>query len=180
MADNPVAYWRLDETNDTSVVLDDAKKFRRRLFRSHRHVYLWLSHRDSARDRCRHSRGTNSAIVTIPYALELNPVTTPWSYEFWIQPTSQDVNNFHTPISAEGNQNSGVNLSGWNIYQHVAGVWTWNIYNGGNGGSFTSEFTDNPIGPGEWYHMVLTDDTTNMNWYSNGRLAPALTTSASA
>jgi len=110
--------------------------------------------------------------------LELNPVTGPWSVEFWIQPTSLDPNNFHTPISSEGNQNAGANLTGWNIYQHVAGVWTWNIFNGGGGGSFTSEFTDNPIVAGEWYHMVLTDDGTNMVWYSNNRRVFSTTVSA--
>jgi len=168
MADSPVGYWRLDETNTSTTALDAVGSFDGTYFALDPDLtYQYPSGIPHEIDTAIHV--TNSATVTIPYALELNPVTGPWSVEFWIQPTSQDVNNFHTPISSEGNQNSGNNLSGWNIYQHVAGVWTWNIYSGGSGGSFTSEFTDNPIVSGKWYHMVLTDDGTNMVWYSNNR-----------
>jgi hypothetical protein len=71
----------------------------------------------------------------------------------------------------------GTTLFGWNVYQHIASVWTWNVFNGGGGGSFSSEFTDNPIVPGQWYHMVLTDDLTTMRWYSNGRLVLTLSRS---
>jgi len=169
-ADKPVAYWRLDETNTAATVAADSTG-------SFDGTYSWQGTdltfgypSGIPHDTDTGIHVTNTAIVTIPYALEFNPVSGPWSYEFWIQPTSLDPVNFHTPISSEGNQNSGANLTGWNIYQHPAGVWTWNIYSGGSGGSFTSEFTDNPIVPGTWYHMVLTDDGTNMNWYSNDRL----------
>lgn len=171
MADNPVAFWRLDEKSGTNA-LDTAGSFDG----AYSYVgsdlsYSYPSGVPHDTDTAIHV--TNTAIVTIPYALEINPVSGPWSYEFWIQPTSLS-GNFITPISSEGNTivggvYSGL-LSGWNIYQHVANVWTWNIFNGGPNGSFTSEFTDNPIVPGTWYHMVLTDDGTNMNWYSNNRL----------
>jgi len=171
MADKPVAYWRLDETNGSTVALDTVGSFDGAYQYSGSDLtFGYPSGIPHETDTAIHV--TNTAIVTISYALELNPVTGPWSYEFWIQPTSLDTNNnFHAPISSEGNQNSGANLTGWNIYQYPgANVWTWNIYNGGSGGSFTSEFTDDPIVPGTWYHMVLTDDGTNMNWYSNNRL----------
>jgi Concanavalin A-like lectin/glucanases superfamily len=168
MADHPVAYWRLDETSGSTTALDTAGSFDGAYSYSGSDLtFGYPSGIPHESDTGIHV--TNSATVTIPYALELNPVSGPWSYEFWIQPTSLS-GNFPTPISSEGNQNSGVNLTGWNIYQHSANVWTWNIYNGGPNGSFSSEFTDNPIVPGTWYHMVLTDDGTNMNWYSNDRL----------
>ena len=164
MGDRPIGYWRLDETNTSLTALDAVGSFDGTYFALDPDLtYNYTSGIPHEIDTGIHV--TNTATMTVPYALELNPVTGPWSVEFWIQPTSLDVNNFHTPISSEGNQNSGNNLSGWNIYQHVAGVWTWNIYNGGSGGSFTSEFTDNPIVPGKWYHMVLTDDGTNMVWF---------------
>jgi hypothetical protein len=177
MADSPVAYWRLDETNGTTGALDAAGSFDGVYSAAGTDLtFGYTNGIPHEMDTAIHV--TNTAIVTIPYALELNPVSGPWSVEFWIQPTSLDPVNFHTPISFEGNQNFGANLTGWNIYQHVAGVWTWNIYNGGGGGSFTSEFTDNPIVPGKWYHMVLTDDGTNMVWYSNNRLVFSTTVKA--
>ncbi len=176
MADKPVGYWRLDETNSPTA-FDAVGSFDGTYFFAGSDLTSgYPSGIPHEIDPAIHV--TSTATVTVPYALELNPVTGPWSVEFWIQPTSLDPNNFHTPISSEGNQNSGANLTGWNIYQHVAGVWTWNIYNGGSGGSFTSEFTDSPIVPGKWYHMVLTDNGTNMVWYSNGRLVFSTTVAA--
>jgi len=171
MADNPVAYWRFDETSGTTA-LDTAGSFDGTYsYVGSDLTYGYPSGIPHDTDTAIHV--TNTAVVTIPYALEINPVSGPWSYEFWIQPTSLS-GNFITPISSEANPlvggvYSGL-LSGWNIYQHVANVWTWNIFNGGPNGSFSSEFTDNPIVPGTWYYMVLTDDGTNMNWYSNNRL----------
>ena len=169
-ADKPVAYWRLDETNTSATIAADSAGSFDGTYSAVGTDLTFGYPSGIPHDTDTGIHVTNTAIVTVPYALELNPVSGPWSYEFWIQPTSLDPVNFHTPISSEGNQNSGANLTGWNIYQHTAGVWTWNIYSGGSGGSFTSEFTDNPIVPGTWYHMVLTDDGTNMDWYSNDRL----------
>ncbi len=174
MADNPVAFWRLDETAGATNAIDVAGSFDGTYSGS---VLTFGYPTGVPNDTDTAIHVTNSAIVTIPYALELNPVSGPWSYEFWIQPTSLS-GNFPAPISSEGNPNMGANLYGWNIYQHNANVWTWNIYNGTPNGSFTSEFTDNPIVPGTWYHMVLTDDGTNMNWYSNDRFVFSTTAAA--
>jgi hypothetical protein len=170
-ADHPVAFWRLDETTGSTTAFDSVGSFDGTYSAvSPDLTFGYPTGVPHDIDTAIHV--TNTATVTIPYALELNPVTGPWSYEFWIQPTSLDPILFHTPISSEGNpNNAGTALTGWNIYQYPgADVWTWNIYHGGGTGSFTSEFTDNPIVPGTWYDMVLTDDGTNMNWYSNGRL----------
>ena len=177
MADSPVAYWRLDETNGSAIAADSVGSFDGGY--SSVGTDLTFGYPTGIpKDIDTAIHVTNSAIVSVPYALELNPVTGPWSYEFWIQPTSLS-GNFPAPISSEGNPgNAGANLTGWNIYQHQANVWTWNIYNGGANGSFTSEFADNPIVPGTWYHMVLTDDGTNMVWYSNNRLVFSTTHSA--
>jgi hypothetical protein len=168
VADNPVGYWRLDETNGTTAT-DAVGSFDGTYLGSPSdYVFGYPTGIPHETDPAIHI--TNSANVSIPYALELNPVTGPWSYEFWILATSQNLTNYETPISSEGNLNhAGTTLSGWNIYQHVAGYWTWNIYNLGGNGSFTSEFVDHPV-TGVWYHMVLTDDLTTFRWYSNNRL----------
>ena len=171
MADSPVAYWHFDEANGATTALDAAGSFDGQYLYTPPDLTFGYPSGvpNNANDTAIHL--TNTAIVTIPYALELNPVSGPWSYEFWLQPTSVDPNNFHTPISSMANPNfTGLTFSGWNIYVHVASYWTWNIFNGGPNGSFTSEFVDHPVVPGEWYYMVLTDDGTNMNWFVNNRL----------
>ncbi|MGA9777554.1 MAG: LamG-like jellyroll fold domain-containing protein [Verrucomicrobiia bacterium] len=174
MADNPVAFWRLDEKSGTTA-LDDAGSFDGTYsYVGSDLTYGYPSGIPHDTDTAIHV--TNTAIVTIPYALELNPVTGPWSYEFWIQPTSLDPSNFHTPIASLANPIVGGLyadlLSGWNIYQYPGvptSYWTWVIYNGTGSGAFNSDFAVNPE-PGTWYYMVLTDDGTNMNWYVNGSL----------
>lgn len=180
MADSPVGYWRLDESNGTptgSIALDTAGSFDGTY--SYAGSDLTFDYPTGIPHELDPSiHVTNTAIVTIPYALELNPVSGPWTYEFWLKPTSQDTVNFHTPVSSEANPNMGANLTGWNIYQHIQSYWTWNIFNGGPNGSFTSEFVDHPVVPGQWYHMVLTDDGTNMVWYSNDRVVLATTVNA--
>jgi Concanavalin A-like lectin/glucanases superfamily len=171
MAGNPVAYWHFDESSGATTALDAAGSFDGQYLYTPPDLTFGYPSGipNNSIDTAIHV--TNTAIVTIPYALELNPVTGPWTYEFWIQPTSVDPVNFHTPISSQANPNfTGLTLSGWNIYLHPASYWTWNIFNGGPNGSFTSEFVDHPIVPGEWYYMVLTDDGTNMNWFVNNRL----------
>jgi len=174
MADNPVAFWRLDEKNGTNA-LDTAGSFDGTYsYVGSDLTYSYPSGVPHDTDTAIHV--TNTAIVTIPYALELNPVSGPWSYEFWIQPTSLDPSNFHTPIASLANPIVGGLyadlLSGWNIYQYPGvpiSYWTWVIYNGTASGSFNSDFAGNPV-PGTWYYMVLTDDGTNMNWYVNDSL----------
>jgi hypothetical protein len=187
MADDPVAFWRLDESTGATNVVDDAGSFDGSYVVTTGILnFGYPSGVPHDTDTAIHIFETNSVVnnsvsgayATIPYALELNPVSGPWSYEFWIQPTSLDSTDFRVPIASEGDQNMGALVTGWNIYQHVAGVWTWNIFGGSFPGSFSSEFTDNPIVPGQWYHMVLTDDTTNMVWYSNDRLVLSTTTAA--
>jgi hypothetical protein len=175
MADNPVAYWHFDEPNASTTALDAAGSFDGSyLYTAPDLTFGYPSGiPNNSIDTAIHL--TNTAIVTIPYALELNPVSGPWSYEFWLQPTSVDPNNFHTPIASMANPDlaglpTGFTFSGWNIYVHTASYWTWNIFNGGPNGSFTSEFVDHPVVPGQWYYMVLTDDGTNMNWFVNNRL----------
>ncbi len=176
-ADSPVAYWRLDESTGSTNALDSVGSFDGAYSSLGTDLtFGYPTGIPSDIDTGIHV--TNSATVTIPYALELNPVTGPWSYEIWIQPTSQDSANFHTPLSSLASENAGANKNGWNIYQHPSSYWTWNIFNGFPPGSFSSEFVDHPVVPGTWYHMVLTDDGTNMTWYVNNRLV--LTVSVSS
>jgi hypothetical protein len=176
MADSPVAYWRLDETNTSTNALDTAGSFDGAYSSAGTDLtFGYPSGIPHEIDTAIHV--TNTATVTIPYALELNPVTGPWSVEFWIQPTSLDPNNFHTPISSQYNNLAGT-VTGWNLYQRPESLWAWNLFNGGLPGSFSGEFTDFPLVAGRWYHMVLEDDGTNLLWYSNNRLVLSTTVAA--
>jgi hypothetical protein len=119
---------------------------------------------------------TGGAVVTIPYALELNPVTGPWSAEVWVSPASTDGANFRSVFSALDNRFAGTHDYGWNIYQYadVGGYWTLNMYNGGGSGTFASDFTHHPFVLNSWYHMVIADDLTTVRYYVNNVLVVTL------
>jgi hypothetical protein len=175
VADHPVAYWRLDEPDGSTNAVDVVGSFTGTYTTN-------ISAAGPAPEIIYQVPGappndTNTAVsvsgggvVTIPYALELNPVTGPWSFEAWIKPSSLDSGNFRSPYSSMWNSDFGGHIFGWNIYQHPSGYWTFNAFNGGPNGSFTTEFNDHPLNTNEWYYMVITDDLTNLNYYVNSVL----------
>jgi hypothetical protein len=112
-------------------------------------------------------RLTDGATVQIPYALEINPVSGPWSVEAWINPATQQ-GDFATVMSSMYVVPGSI--SGWNLYQHAASAWTMNLFNGGTGGSFNSDFFDIPLVTNSWYHVVIADDFTIVRFYVNGVL----------
>jgi hypothetical protein len=172
VADGPVAYWRLDEPDGSLTATDVVGSFDGEYQALGFFTYgvpTGIPHETNLAVNI-----NGGAVVSIPYALELNPVTGPWSAEAWVKPASLDPGNFRTVFSSMWNSDSGGHLFGWNIYQHVAGVWTLNMYNGGGGGSFVSDFVHNPIVPNTWYHMVITDDLTNIRFYVNNVLVVIL------
>jgi len=166
VADHPVAYWRLDESSGATAV-DAVGSFDGTYASSGSDLtFGYPTGIPHGSDPAIHI--TNSATVTVPYALELNPVTGPWSAEFWLQPTSQDPGNFRTPISSEGSVPG--HIYGWNIYQHVASAWTMSLFNGGVAPGFFSDFADIPLINNKWYYIVVTDDLTTLRFYVNNSL----------
>jgi hypothetical protein len=161
-ADDPVAYWRLNEPDGSFTAVDAVGSFDGTYsFRTG----LILSTNGIPLDTDKGVRLTGGGVVSIPYALELNPVTGPWSVEAWINPALQP-NDFATAFSSmyvvPGH------IYGWNLYQHAASAWTMNLFNGGFGGSFNSDFFDLPLVIGSWYHVVLSDDLTTVRFFVNG------------
>ena len=172
-ADDPVAYWRLDEPDGSAVATDAVGSFDGS-YDVNSGAFVYASPTGIPHETDTAINLTGGAVVTIPYALELNPVTGPWTAEAWVMPASLDPGNFRTVFSSMWNSDSGGHLFGWNVYQHVAGVWTLNMYNGGAGGSFTSDFVHNPIVTNTWYHMVITDDLISIRYYVNNALVVTL------
>lgn len=169
VADGPVAYWRLDEPNGSSTATDAVGSFDG-AYNDLAGTFTFGATNGIPRETNAGLGITGGAVVTIPYALELNPVTGPWSAEAWVKPASFDPANFRTVFSSMWNSDFGGHLFGWNVYQHVAGVWTLNMYNGTGGGSFTSDFVHDPILTNSWYHMVITDDLTTIHFFVNNEL----------
>ncbi len=191
MADDPVAYWRLDEPAGSTVAIDSAGSFDGAYDNSKGAITFGIPggvphDSDTAVDLS----DTNTAnigqggVVSIPYALELNPFG-PWSAEAWVRPDSNDANgNFRTVMSSLYNYNYSTAVYGWVIYQHPnggQGAWTLGLFNGSGGPSyFGSDFGHIPLTPGSWYYLALTDDGTNIQLYVNGVPGSAQTTVAAS
>lgn len=168
VADDPVAYWRLDEPSGAGVAVDAVGSFDG-AYNQLAGTFTYGATTGIPRETDGAIGLTGGAVVSVPYALELNPTTGPWSVEAWVQPASL-AGEFRTVFSSMFNPDFSAHVSGWNVYQHPERVWTLNIFNGGSANTFVSDFAHNPIVPGSWYHMVITDDRTTMRFYVNGLL----------
>jgi hypothetical protein len=169
VGDHPVAYWRVDESSGTTAV--DAVGSFDGTYAGTDLTFGYPTGIPNATDPAIHI--TNFTTATIPYALELNPVSGPWSAECWLQPTSQN-SDFHTPLGSEGSVPG--QIYGWNIYQHNASAWTMALFPGtGVSPGFFSDFFDIPLVLGKWYHLVIVDDLTTISFYVNNTVRSSAT-----
>jgi hypothetical protein len=176
-ADNPVAFWQLNETADNwsgGTVAEDAVG-------SFDGAYTPNSGTITYGAASGVPYGTNTAVtlaggatIQVPWAPELNPDTA-WSVETWLNPSSLSANggDYRVVLSSEYNdQLAGYAYNGWYIYQEPGNIFAL-VPQPGNG-----FITAGPIDPangnqlvaGNWYHLVVTDDTTNWNIYINSVL----------
>jgi Concanavalin A-like lectin/glucanases superfamily len=110
---------------------------------------------------------TPGATVQIPWAPELNP-DIPWSVETWIQPNSISGSDYRVVLSSEYNVYPNP-YSGWYIYQQPSQTFSF-VPQPGN--QFITVFSPTVVA-NNWYHLVVTDDGSNFNFYINGVLAVA-------
>jgi len=183
-ADKPVAFWQLNEPNGSSTAIDAVGSFDG--------TYTFAV-TNSVPDTSTILYGvtggvpndTNTAVglvsttpgigsgaggtIQIPWAPELNP-DIPWSVETWVQPTSLGNNggDYRLVLSSAYNEGDGAGpVSGWYIYQQPNGTFAF-VPQPAN--AFVSVGS---IAVGNWYHLVVTDDGTNFNFYINGVLGTA-------
>jgi hypothetical protein len=162
LADDPVAYWRLDEPDGSETAIDAVGSFDGTYAAG---AGVLESTNGIPVDTNPALRLMGGGTVSIPYALELNPVSGPWSFEAWIKPAIQP-GDFATAFSSM--RVAPGQIFGWNLYQHAASAWTMNLFNGGTGGSFNSDFFDIPLVIDAWYHVIIADDLTTVRFFVNG------------
>lgn len=177
-ADHPVGYWELNEPNGSSTAIDAVGSFDGTY-----DLAVTNGITDTSSVLFGEPGGVpndaNTAIalvsptpglggtVQVPWAPELNP-DIPWSVETWVQPASLGANggDYRVVLSSEYNEYP-FPYSGWYMYQQPSGSFAF-VPQPGN-----AFITAGSITPGNWYHLVVTDDGTNFNFYINGVLATA-------
>ena len=167
MADNPMAFWRLDETNGTTAF--DAAG-------AHDGAYSGSMTRGAGgalpkvADFCVHFTGGG---VQVPYTPVLNP-NGAFSVEFWANP---DTTSTYVPMASQ--YRAGSARDGWAFYDYNDGN-SWELQLGNANG--VSHYAYNgPPAPqaGTWYQVCMVWDGTNtLSLYSENNLVGRNTTVA--
>jgi hypothetical protein len=186
-ADQPVAFFRLDEPTNSMTATDAVGSFDATYNNTLGPIDWALpTGVPNDTDLAAAFYDPQSALIgqggvlDIPYALELNPWGT-WSFEGWFRPDSQDPNNFRTVVSSMVNSNYSAAVYGWVIYQHPASAFTLVLFNGTGGpATFISDFGHIPLDIGSWYHLVLVNNGSTIQLYVNGVAGSASGPSTSA
>ena len=108
--------------------------------------------------------GTNT---TIPFQAGLNPVaTSPFTIEFWANPTNSDGDD--APVS---NRVASGNRSGWAFFQREPNTgWNFRMYDG-VGSNLGWDLTGGTSALNAWSHVVATWDGSVAQLFVNGALA---------
>ncbi len=171
VADSPVAYWRLDETNADGGTATDAVGSFDGTYTDNAGSFLFNAATGIPHETDGAVGLTNGSTIQIPFAQELNPVG-PWSAETWLQPYSLGANggDYRVVLSSQFNVFPNP-YNGWYIYQQPGANNFAFAPQPGNG--FITANPDDPANsnqlvPFKWYHLVVTDDGTTFTVYING------------
>lgn len=176
LADNPLAYYRLEESVGEATAIDSSSTGAfPGIYVSPNGVVPKLeqpgidinsAYFQSYKDEF----GTRQhSYVEVPYAAELNPQG-PFSVEAWVRPMSAGTDDeYRSPLgSFEGW--GAVDYPGWFFYQSPeAGgnpsVWIWVMKGGGIWVQASA------VNKQQWQHLAAVYDGANVSFYINGALA---------
>jgi hypothetical protein len=169
-ADDPVAYWRFDETDASWPALDAIGSFSGAYDTDSGAGTLAFNVPTGIPYETNGAVSvTNGASVIVPYALELNPEG-PFSAEAWVQPSTLLPASSGTDSTAFSSMGEGVSAPiGWSLYQEPNQVWALVVW-GDNWNNSALVDTNDIIVVSNWYHIVVTYDGNFFNLYVNGLL----------
>ena len=158
LADNPVAYWRLDETNGT--VLNDYfgvynGQYNGGIILGQPGYSIYDTDPSVAFD------GT-SGYAQVPYSPDLNSPNSIICAELWVYPTG-GVGNYRSPLS---NRDTANGPQGYMFYADFQNHWGFWI---GGGPASWQGATGPTVLLNQWTHLVGTFDGTNQVLYVNGQ-----------
>ena len=166
MADSPVAYWRLNESDGASTAVDAAGSFDA-TYNPGAGTITYGATTGIPHETDPGVTIAGGATVSTPYALELNPWG-PFSAEGWFRPASlaADGNDYRTAFSGMFNV-GGVGPTGWLLYQQGNNTWALVPY-GGNWANVFIVDTSEVIVANQWYYIVVAYDGSVFTLYVNG------------
>ena len=162
LADNPTAYWRMNET-EGNILTDYAG--------GHNGTYD-LTKVDLGReagfglapDKAVHYNQAAGVSSSVPYSRNLNP-SGAFSIEFWVKPDRSGT----IGRAVLGTQNRNGGRTGYAVYQGFNPDVGWEAHLGFNGTVLFLAGTTAPVA-GRWDHVVVTWNGSNLSkLYVNGR-----------
>src|SRR5271154_1464040 len=180
LADNPVAYYELNEPSGSASVADSSANA---VFGTVNYVtqsdavtvypQLGVAGVDSNAVLFATSTGAGQGNIDIPFTTAVNPTTADgitgaqFTAECWVQATLQP-SGYEVPLDNSCNFSQPPpfnNSCGWNFYQTPGPASTWSFSLRPNPGLV---FGGPAVTLGKWTHLVLTYDGTNAILYVNG------------
>jgi hypothetical protein len=166
MADDPVAFWRLDEPEGSGTAVDAAGSFDG-TYTAGAGTFTFGAPTGIPHETDAGVGISGGATVQLPYAIEINPPGA-FTVEGWFQPASASGgtgSDYRTALSSMSNP-WGAGPTGWLVYQTDANNWSWWPYNGyWSGVQLTAPGT---VVAGQWYYLALVYDGTTFTFYVNG------------
>jgi len=165
MADDPVAFWRLDETDGSTTAVDAAGGFDGTYLPGDGSI-LYGVDTGIPRETDKAVSVAGKAQIQIPWALELNPHG-PFTAELWFKPASLS-SDYRDVFTSEGAGPGWNGPNGWLLYQQPDNTLAWVLFSQhwnaawlGGGGAVEAN---------TWYHAALTYDGALFHSYLNGSL----------
>ncbi len=170
LADNPVAFWRLDETSGTNMI--DTYNLNNGIYSgavTQGTAGLIFGGADASATF--NSGTTVNGTATVPYNTSLNPGT--FSVEFWADPLTTTVGGQY--VVALQDRASG--RRGYAVQFDNITSYAWDFTLGTNNTQFTSISSPPPrVMAGNLYYIVASYDGTTARLYVNGNLVSSLVT----
>jgi hypothetical protein len=173
MADDPVAFWRLDEPDGSVTAIDAAGSFDG-TYTPDNGTITYDAATGIPNETNTAMSVSGGARVAIPWALELNPHG-PFTAEAWFKPATlkTDSLDYRTVFSSMG-PGGTTGPNGWLLYQQPDNSFSWVLFNQ----NWVSSFMGDPVDVVEanaWYHMALTYAGSLFSIYVNGHLSATQT-----
>jgi hypothetical protein len=170
LALNPIAYWRLSETNqpppagvatNSGSLGQVANGFDFSGVQTFQSGIVGASYRFFNPSLLVGFLGSH---VDIPYNAALNPAG-PFTIELWVKPAQLTPDLFCPAASLDTSQNGGNSRMGWLFYQSSGATWQFRI---GNLAGYTATLTGGTVQSNAWHHLAGVYDGTNVSLYVNG------------
>jgi large repetitive protein len=162
LADNPVSYWRLDETSGTTAA--DSKGSNPGTYTNGPTLGQAGALPDTINNKAASFDGVNDN-VNVPYTAALN--TAQFTLEFWAKPTG-GAGTWRTPVNSWWERPQGVApFKGFGIWATNGDAWDALAAYSSN----YVEISGPPVVLNTWVHLVETFDGTTLRLYVNGAQA---------